>query len=40
MTEIGRPPFGYTFDPEELAQQFHQGFSEEQLAQIGIPKTS
>ena len=38
MSEIGRPPFGYTFDPDELAQLFHRGVPEEQLAQVGIPK--
>src|SRR5688500_16886096 len=38
MAEIGRPPFGYIFDPDELAQLFHRGVPEEQLAQIGIPQ--
>jgi hypothetical protein len=39
MEEIGRPPFGYTFDPDELAKQFHEGASEETLARIGLPAT-
>lgn len=39
MAEIGKPPFGYTFDPDELAQLFHNGASEAQLAKIGIPQT-
>lgn len=37
MAEIGRPPFGYTFDPDELAELYHEGASQEQLARIGIP---
>ena len=37
MAEIGRPPFGYAFDPDELAKQFHEGASEETLARIGLP---
>ena len=37
MDEIGRPPFGYTFDPDELARLYHEGASPKQLAQIGIP---
>ena len=37
MEEIGRPPFGYTFDPDELAKQFHQGATAESLARIGLP---
>jgi catechol-2,3-dioxygenase len=37
MNEIGRPPFGYTFDAEDLAKQFHDGVPPEKLAQIGIP---
>ena len=37
MAEIGRPPFGYTFDPDELAKLYHEGVSPEQLARIGIP---
>lgn len=38
MAEIGRPPFGYTFDPDELALLFRSGVPEEQLARIGIPR--
>jgi len=37
MAEIGRPPFGYTFDPEELAKLYHAGVPQEELARIGIP---
>lgn len=37
MGEIGRPPFGYTFDPDELARLHHQGSSAETLARIGLP---
>ncbi|MGI9065589.1 MAG: hypothetical protein ACR2HX_04195 [Pyrinomonadaceae bacterium] len=37
MEEIGRPPFGYIFDPDELASLFHQGVPEERLARIGLP---
>jgi catechol-2,3-dioxygenase len=37
MAEIGRPPFGYAFDPDELARLYHQGASEKMLAQIGLP---
>lgn len=37
MAEIGRPPFGYDFDPDELARLYHQGVSEERLARIGLP---
>lgn len=38
MAEIGRPPFGYSFDPEELATLVHEGATRETLARIGIPK--
>ena len=37
MEEIGRPPFGYTFDPDELARLYHQGVPEAVLARIGLP---
>jgi catechol-2,3-dioxygenase len=37
MAEIGRPPFGYVFDPDELAKQYHQGMPDEKLARIGMP---
>ena len=38
MAEIGRPPFGYTFDPDELARLYHQGVPEDTLARIGLPR--
>ena len=37
MAEIGRPPFGYEFDPEELARLYHSGADAVQMARIGIP---
>lgn len=37
MAEIGRPPFGYVFNPDELARLFHQGVSSETLARVGLP---
>ncbi len=37
MAEIGRPPFGYDFDPDELAKLYHQGVPEEALARMGLP---
>ncbi|HET6603425.1 MAG TPA: VOC family protein [Xanthomonadaceae bacterium] len=37
MAEIGRPPFGYDFDPDELARLYHQGVPAETLARIGVP---
>jgi catechol-2,3-dioxygenase len=37
MAEIGRPPFGYVFDPDELVRLYHQGASAEALARIGVP---
>jgi catechol-2,3-dioxygenase len=37
MAEIGRPPFGHAFDPDELARLYHQGVPEETLARIGLP---
>ena len=40
MAEIGRPPFGYTFDPNELAKLYHKGVPQEELARIGIPEDS
>ncbi len=39
MAEIGKPPFGYVFDPEELAKQYHQGVPDEALARIGLPQS-
>ena len=38
MEEIGKPPFGYVFDPDELARLCHQGVPEEKLARIGLPE--
>ena len=37
MDEIGRPPFGYTFDPDELVKLYHQGAPAATLARIGLP---
>jgi len=37
MEEIGRPPFGYVFDPDELVRLYHEGASVEALARIGMP---
>ncbi len=37
MAEIGRPPFGYVFDPDELVRLYHEGASAEELARIGVP---
>lgn len=39
MGEIGRPPFGDIFDPDELARLYHQGVPEETLARIGLPES-
>ena len=39
MEEIGRPPFGYAFDPDELARLYHQGVPDETLARIGLPES-
>lgn len=36
MAEIGRPPFGYDFDPDELARLYRQGVPAEALARIGM----
>lgn len=38
MAEIGRPPFGYDFDPDELARLYRQGAPAETLARIGMPE--
>ena len=38
MGEIGRPPFGYAFDPDELARLYHEGVPQAELARIGIPE--
>ena len=37
MAEIGRPPFGYVFDPDELVRLYHEGAPAEELARIGVP---
>ena len=37
MAEIGVPPFGYDFDPEELARLHHAGAAVPELAHIGLP---
>ncbi|HKO61683.1 MAG TPA: VOC family protein [Pyrinomonadaceae bacterium] len=37
MSEIGRPPFGYTFDPDELATLWRSGATMEELARLGLP---
>jgi catechol-2,3-dioxygenase len=37
MDEIGRPPFGCEFDPEELARQYHANVPDDLLVCIGIP---
>ena len=37
MAEIGVPPFGYDFDPEELARLHHAGTPTSELARIGLP---
>ena len=37
MAEIGMPPFGYDFDPEEMARLHHAGASISELARFGLP---
>jgi len=37
MAEIGMPPFGYDFDPEELARLHHAGAPLTELARVGLP---
>ena len=37
MAEIGRPPFGYDFDPDELVRLYRQGVPAAALARIGMP---
>ena len=39
MREISRPPFGYSFDANELPNLYHDGASADQLARIGMPQT-
>lgn len=36
MNEIGRPPFGYVFDADDLAALYHRGASDDELATIGM----
>jgi catechol-2,3-dioxygenase len=36
MNEIGHPPFGCEFDPEELVRQFYAGVTDTELARIGL----
>jgi catechol 2,3-dioxygenase-like lactoylglutathione lyase family enzyme len=38
MAEIARPPYGYPFDPEELARLCRAGAPLERLARIGMPE--
>ncbi len=37
MEEIGKPPYGYPFKADDLAELYHDGADAEQLARIGIP---
>lgn len=37
MEEIGRPPFGYVFEPEELVELYQEGAPAETLGRIGLP---
>ncbi|MEJ7846934.1 MAG: VOC family protein [Pyrinomonadaceae bacterium] len=37
MAEIGKPPFGFPFKADDLAELYHQGASAGELARIGIP---
>jgi hypothetical protein len=39
MREISSPPFGYSFDADELAKLYHDGASADQLARMGMPQT-
>jgi catechol-2,3-dioxygenase len=36
MNEIGRPPFGYVFDVDDLATRYHRGAADDELAKIGM----
>jgi catechol-2,3-dioxygenase len=38
MNEIGMPPFGHDFDPDELARQYHDGVPSDELALIGVTR--
>jgi catechol-2,3-dioxygenase len=37
MAEIGKPPFGHSFDPDELARMYHRGLPDAMLARVGLP---
>lgn len=37
MNEIGHPPFGHDFDPEELVRLIHAGAPAADLARVGLP---
>lgn len=37
MDEIGKPPFGYVFEPEELVKLYREGVSPDVLGRIGMP---
>jgi catechol-2,3-dioxygenase len=37
MDEIGMPPFGYDFDPDDLVALYRNGATEERMAMIGTP---
>ena len=37
MAEIGRPPHGYSFNPDALAEMYHGGVPTQKLARIGMP---
>ena len=38
MAYLGRPPVGFSFDPDELVRLYHSGASHAQLARIGMPE--
>jgi len=38
MEYLGRPPFGFSFDPDELVRLYRSGASHAQLARIGMPE--
>ncbi|MBI3247433.1 MAG: VOC family protein [Deltaproteobacteria bacterium] len=38
MEYLGRPPFGFAFDPDDLVRLYHTGASHGELARIGMPK--
>ena len=37
MAEIAKPPFGYPFNADDLAEMYHQAGSAGELAPIGVP---